>query len=74
MLNDSRVSETLNAQCEREVGGEPKTINTAIHADDQMLTHSIRMLENVNQSVSQYFCVALQQYRAMQRMLNLAFL
>lgn len=73
MLNDSRVSETLNAQCEREVGGEPKTINTAIHADDQMLTHSIRMLENVNQSVSQYFCVALQQYRAMQRMLNLAF-
>jgi SAM-dependent methyltransferase len=73
MLNDSRVSATLNAQCEREVGGESKSVNTAIHPDDQMLTHSIRMLENVNQSVSQYFCVALQQYRAMQRMLDLAF-
>jgi len=73
MLTDTRVGATLNAQCEREVGGESKSVNTAIHPDDQMLTHSIRILENVNQSVSQYFCVALQQYRAMQRMLDLAF-
>jgi SAM-dependent methyltransferase len=67
------VSATLNSQFEREDSGESKSVNTAIHPDDQMLTHSIRMLENVNQSLSQYFCVALQQYRAMQRMLDLAF-
>jgi SAM-dependent methyltransferase len=73
MLTDPRVGEILNAQCDQEVAGAPKSINTAIHPSDQMLTYSIRILENVNQSVSQYFCVALQQYRATQRLLDLAF-
>lgn len=73
ILNDARVGETLSAQCGRGVDGESKSVNTSIHPEDQMLTHSIRILENVNQSVSQYFCVALQQYRAMQGTLELAF-
>ena len=73
LLNDPKVGELLSAQCERELGGQNSKVSTAIHPADQMLTHSIRMLEDVNQSISQYFCVALQQYRALQRMLRLAF-
>lgn len=73
MLGDARVGETLIAQCEREMGSPAKALNTEIHPADQMLTHSVRVLENANQSVSQYFCVALQQYRAMKGMLDLAF-
>lgn len=73
LLNDPKLNEILSAQCERELGGQSSKVSTAIHPADQMLTHSIRILEDVNQSISQYFCVALQQYRALQRMLRLAF-
>ena len=73
LLNDPSVGELLSTQCERDPGGQLRQVNTAIHPADQMLTHSIRMLGDVNQSVTQYFCVALQQYRAFQRMLALAF-
>jgi SAM-dependent methyltransferase len=73
LLNAPQVSEILSAQCERELGGQNSKVSTAIHPADQMLTHSIRVLEDVNQSISQYFCVALQQYRALERMLRLAF-
>ena len=58
LLNDPHVSEVLSAQCERELGGQNSKVSTAIHPADQMLTHSIRVLEDVNQSISQYFCVA----------------
>jgi len=73
LLRDPNVGEVLSTQCEREIGGQSRQVNTAIHPADQMLTHSIKMLGDVNQSVTQYFCVALQQYRAFQRMLDLAF-
>ena len=61
LLSDPKVSEVLSEQCERELGGQNSKLSTAIHPADQMLTHSVRMLEDVNQSISQYFCVALQQ-------------
>ena len=73
LLLDPKVIGVLSAQSESDRGDPLTVINTAIHPDDQMLTHSIRILEDVNQSVSQYFCVALQQYRALNRMLQLAF-
>jgi SAM-dependent methyltransferase len=73
LLDDPKVSVVLNSQCENGLGEQNNKLVTAIHPADQMLTHSIRILADVNQSVSQYFCVALQQYRAQQRMLQLAF-
>jgi len=73
LLSHPKVGTVLSAQCAPDHSSNLTVINTAIHPDDQMLTHSIRILEDVNQSVSQYFCVALQQYRALNRMLQLAF-
>ncbi len=73
LLSNPKVGEVLSAQCERELGAQNSNVSTVIHPADQMLTHSIRVLKDVNQSISQYFCVALQQYRAQQRMMRLAF-
>jgi SAM-dependent methyltransferase len=51
----------------------PDALSTRIHADDQMLRHSLRHWNEVNYSVSQYFAVALQQHEAQQQLLRLAF-
>lgn len=47
--------------------------NTRIHPSDPMLRHSLKHHANVNQAVSQYFNVALQQHNAAQQILGLVF-
>jgi SAM-dependent methyltransferase len=48
-------------------------LSTRIHANDQMLQHSLRHFGDVNQSLSQYFNVALQQHSAATQLLRLYF-
>ena len=47
--------------------------STAIHPDDQMLRHSLRHFRKVNDALTQYFAVALQQHDARQQILSAAF-
>lgn len=46
---------------------------TRIHADDQMLLHSLRHHRDAGASVSQYYNVALQQYHAARQILDATF-
>lgn len=57
----------------RARGATPAALSTRIHADDQMLRHSLRHWGEANYSVSQYFNVAFQQHDAQQQLLHLAF-
>lgn len=68
---DERLRETVWRHCPYRVDGlERKRLVTAIHANDQMLAHSLRHHRDANAAVSQYFNVALQQYFAGQQLLR----
>jgi SAM-dependent methyltransferase len=47
--------------------------STVIHPDDQMLRHSLRHFRKVNDALTQYFAVALQQHDARQQILSAVF-
>ncbi|NWG73792.1 MAG: class I SAM-dependent methyltransferase, partial [Rubrivivax sp.] len=49
------------------------TLVTRIHADDQMLLHSLRHHRDAGAAVSQYYNVALQQYQAARQIVDATF-
>lgn len=66
-----RFQSLLRAQWP-QLGRHPsgRTLRTRIHADDQMLLHSLRHHRDPNAAVSQYYNVALQQYHAARQILD----
>lgn len=67
---DERLAETLAAHCP-DLEGD--TLDTGIHADCQMLAHSLRAHGDANLAVSQYFAVALQQYQIVRQLIERLF-
>jgi SAM-dependent methyltransferase len=74
LCRDAAFRETLARHCGYAVGHvDPARLSTRIHPNDQMLQHSLRHFGDANQSLSQYFNVALQQHRAAGQLLRLFF-
>jgi SAM-dependent methyltransferase len=67
---DRRLAEVLAAHCPDLDG---RSLDTVIHPDCQMLAHSLRAHGDANLAVSQYFAVALQQYRVVSQLLERLF-
>lgn len=67
---DENLAETLATHCP-DLEGD--TLDTEIHAGCQMLAHSLRAHGDANLAVSQYFAVALQQYRIVRQLIERLF-
>lgn len=67
---DERLAETLAEHC-RDLPA--RTLDTRIHPECQMLAHSLRAHGDANFAVSQYFAVALQQYRVVSQLIERLF-
>ncbi len=68
---DERLARTLAAQCpEIQADG----LDTLIHPGCQMLAHSLKTHADANLAVSQYFAVALQQYRVVRQLMERLFI
>lgn len=74
MSQDPTFREVIWRHC-RIVGAKSDLshFNSRIHANDQMLQHSLRHHPDINWSLSQYFHVALQQHSAARQILDLYF-
>jgi SAM-dependent methyltransferase len=58
-------------KCSTKVSGRPKRpIDLAVHPHDQMYLHSLRAHGDLGAALTQYFNVALQQYRCLTQMLQ----
>lgn len=73
-LAEPRLAATVRAHAVRP-GCAARTLpfDTAIHSDCQMLAHSLAAHGDVNRAVSQYFSVALQQYRVVGELIERLF-
>lgn len=67
---DERLAETLAVHCPDL---RADVLDTGIHPECQMLAHSLRTHGDANLAVSQYFAVALQQYRVVQQLIRRLF-
>lgn len=73
-LTDDRLAATLLAHCRwMDEATAPTAIDTEIHPDCQMLGHSLRVHDDVNRAVSQYFSVAMQQYQVVRQLIQRLF-
>lgn len=73
-LTDERLAATLLVHCRwMDEATAPTAIDTAIHADCQMLAHSLNTHGDVNRAVSQYFSVAMQQYQVVRQLIERLF-
>jgi SAM-dependent methyltransferase len=71
---DPAFQAAIARHCGYAVGPADGTrLSTRIHPNDQMLQHSLRHFGDVNQSLSQYFSVALQQHSAARQLQQLFF-
>lgn len=68
--SDERLARTLAAQCPEL---QADKLDTVIHPECQMLAHSLKMHADANLAVSQYFAVALQQYRVVRQFIKQLF-
>ena len=73
VCRDPALREAVWRHCRyRRGSARLEDLSTRIHANDQMLRHSLRFFD-ANRSVSQYFNVALQQHHAAQQVLRALF-
>jgi SAM-dependent methyltransferase len=74
LCQDPALREAIARNCGHTTGhSDVERLSTRIHANDQMLQHSLRHFGDANQSLSQYFNVALQQHHAARQLLQLFF-
>lgn len=67
---DERLAEALAEQC-RDLRAD--ALDTKIHPECQMLAHSLQAHGDADLAVSQYFSVALQQYRVVRQLIERLF-
>lgn len=67
---DESLAETLAIHCPALKAG---ALDTTVHPDCQMLAHSLRAHGDAHFAVSQYFAVALQQYRVVRQLIERLF-
>jgi SAM-dependent methyltransferase len=70
---DPQFREALWRHCRYVDGARMEALNTRVHPNDQMLSHSLRHHRDPNHAVSQYFNIALQQHNVSQQLFRQAF-